>query len=73
MVLISKEKGDYRGIGLVEVLWNVCSVVVNCRLKRSVVLHETLHGFKEGRGMGMAMLEAKLDQQLAALTHEPLF
>ena len=46
MVLITKGKGEYRGIGLVEVLCKVCSVVVNCRLKRSVVLHDALHGFR---------------------------
>ena len=34
MVLLQKWKGEYRGIGIVEVLWKVCSVVVNCRLKR---------------------------------------
>ena len=45
MVLIMKGKGEYRGIRPVEVLWKVCSVVVNCRLKRSVVLHNALHGF----------------------------
>ena len=46
MVLIPKGKGEYRGIGLVEVLWKVCSVVVTCRLKRSVVLHNQLHRFR---------------------------
>ena len=46
MVLLLKEKGGYRGIGIVEVLWNVCSVGVNCSLKRRVVLHESRHGFR---------------------------
>ena len=52
MVLIPKEKGDYRGIGIVEVLWKACSVVVNCRLKKSVVFHDSINGFREGRGDG---------------------
>ena len=34
MVFILKGKGEYRGIGLVEVLWKVCSVVVTFRPKR---------------------------------------
>ena len=50
----------------------VCSVVVNCRLKRSVVLHNVLHGFRVGRGKGTATLEAKLVQQLSGLAHKPL-
>ena len=33
MVLILKGKGEYRGIGLVEVAWKVYTVVVNCQLK----------------------------------------
>ena len=45
MVLLPKGKEEYMGIGLVEVLRKVWSVVVNCRLKRSVVLHDALHGF----------------------------
>ena len=58
MVLILKGKGEYRGIELVEILWKVCAVVVNCWLKRSVVLHNALHGFRVGRGKGTATLEA---------------
>ena len=46
MALLPKGKGGYRGIELVEVLCKVCSVVINCRLKRGVVLHEALHGFR---------------------------
>ena len=52
MVLIPKGKGGYRAIGLVEVLWKVCAVVVNFWLKRRVVLHDTLHRFRAGRGTG---------------------
>ena len=71
MFLIQKGKGEYRGIGLVEVLWKVCAVVVNFQLKRSVVIHDALHGFRTGRGTGA--IEAKLAQQLAGITHEPIF
>ena len=45
MILVLKGKRCYRGIGLVEVLWKVCSVVVNYRLKMSVVLHNALYLF----------------------------
>ena len=73
MLLLPKGKGGYRAIGIVEVFCKVCSVVVNCSLKRSVVFHDALCGFREGRGAGTATLEAKLEQQLSRLTHKPLF
>ena len=73
MALVLKGEGDYRDIGLLEVLWKVYAVVINCRLKRSVVIHNSLHGFRTGRGTGTATLEANLDQKLAGLAHEPLF
>ena len=47
-------------------------MVVNCRLKRSVLLYDALHGFISGRGTGTATLEAKLVQQLSGIAHKPL-
>ena len=55
------------------VLWKVCTVVVNCHLKMSVVLHDALHGFIEGWGMGTDTLEANMAQKMDRLAHEPLF
>ena len=56
LILLLKGKGEYRGIGIVEVAWKVCAVVVNFWLNRGVVLHDALHGFIGGRGTGMATL-----------------
>ena len=47
--------------------------MVNCRLKRSMTLHDALHGLRAGRGTGTSILEAKLTQQLAGIAHRPLF
>ena len=47
--------------------------VVNFRIKRSVTLHDILHGFREERGAGTATLEENFAQQLAGIAHEPLF
>ena len=52
MVFFLKSRGVYRGIGLVEVVWKVCETMVNYRLKRSVTLHDAVHGFRAGRGTG---------------------
>ena len=74
-----KRKGWYRVIGLVEVLRQFCAVEVNCWIKRSVVLHDTLHRFRTRRVMGTgtvtgtATIEAKLVQKLMGIAHNPLF
>ena len=63
MVLIPKVKGDYRGIGLLETIWEVCPSIFNIRIRSSIVLHDVLHGFRQGRGTGAAIIEAKLEQK----------
>ena len=67
MVMIPKGKGEFRGIGLVEVTWKVIAVILHRRLTKGLQLHDALHGFREGRGTGTATLKAKLLQQLAAM------
>ena len=62
VVLIPKGKGDYRGIGLVEVMWKVVAVILNRHFTSSITYHDVLHGFRAGHGTGTATLEAKLIQ-----------
>ena len=73
MVFILKGKGEYQVIVLVEVLWKVCTEVIICLFKRSVELHNVLHGFREGRGTGTDTLEDKLAKHLDGLAHETIF
>ena len=73
VVLIPKGKGDYRGIGLVEVMWKVVAVILKLRLTSSITFHDVLHGFRAGRGTGTTTLEAKLLKQLAAMREEVLY
>ena len=73
MVFLPKGRGGYQGIGLVDVLWKVCVMVVNFRINSTVTLHDALRGLSSGRGTGTATLEEKLAQQLAGIAHEPLF
>ena len=40
VVLIPKGKNDYRGIGLVGVMWKVVAVILNCRLTASITFHD---------------------------------
>ena len=72
MVLIPNREKEYRGIGLMELMWKVVSENLNRRLTASITFHEFLHGFRAGRGTGTATLEAKLLQQLAALREDVL-
>ena len=67
VVIIQKGKQEYRGIGLVEVMWKVVTDISNLRLTASIAHHDFLHGFRAGRSTGTATLKAKLLQQLAAL------
>ena len=72
LVLIPKGVKDYRGIGLVEVMWKVVAAILNLRLTASITFHYFLHGFWAGCRTCTATLEAKLLQQLAALREEVL-
>ena len=67
MVLIPNGGVDYRGIGLVEVMWKLVTVILNIHLKASITFYDFLHGFLAGRRTGIATLEVKLLQQLAAI------
>ena len=73
MVLLEKGSRDHRRIGLVKIIWKVCMSIFNSRLQSSIVQHDVLHGFRQGRGTGTAIMEAKLEQHLAGIVHEPLF
>ena len=46
---------------------------LNRQLTASITIHDFLHGFWAGRGIGTATLKAKLLHQLAALREEVLY
>ena len=73
VVLIPKEKGNYHGIGLVEVVWKVVAAILNLHITASITYHDFLHGFRAGHGTGTATLKAKLLQQLADMREEVLY
>ena len=73
VVLIPKGEKDFRGIGLVEVMWKVVAAILNCRFTASITYHNFLHVFWAGCGTGTTTLEAKMSQQLADLREEVLY
>ena len=48
VVLLTNRKGDFRGIGLVEVLWKVVASLLNHRLTEVISYHDALHRFQAG-------------------------
>ena len=73
VVLIPKGEKDYRGIGLMEVMWKVVAVILNRRFTSSITYHDALHGFQIVCGTGTATLKAKLLQQLVDMRGEVLY
>ena len=73
VVLIPKGRGDYHGIGLVEVVRKVVSVILNLWITASITYHDFLHSFRADRSTGTTPLEAKLIQQLATMREEVLY
>ena len=62
VVIISKGNGEFRRIGLVEVLRKALSEVLNWCICVAVKFHDVLQGFRAGRGTGTASPETKLLQ-----------
>ena len=61
VVMIPKAGGtDFRGIGLVEVLWKAISGIINIWILSSIHFHDALHGFCAERGTGASTLEANI-------------
>jgi hypothetical protein len=67
-----KGGGDYCGIGLLNPMWKAMEKIMVARLS-VIKLHDSLHGGLPRRGTGTAIMEAKLNQQLAWVDQEPLY
>jgi hypothetical protein len=64
IVLLPKGGGNYHGIGLLNPIWKVVEKVMVAQLS-VIKLHDCLHGGLPHRGTGTAIMEVKLQQQLA--------
>jgi hypothetical protein len=71
-VLIPKGGGDYCGIGLLEPIWKVIEQVIDKWLE-AIALHDSLHGCRNERGTGTAVIEVKLSQQLSHIEQTPFY
>ena len=73
MVLIPKGEGEYQNTGLVEVMWKVVFVIIDCQITSSIAFHNVLHCFRAGCGTRIATLDAKLLQLLVAMKEDVLY
>ena len=73
VVLITKGKRDFWGVGLVKVLWKAVASLLNHRITSDITYHNALHKFRAGRGTGTAAFKAKLFQQLMSMREAVLF
>ena len=73
VVLIPNGNGEFRGIGIVEVLWKAFSGVTNWRIGVALQFHDMLHGFRAVQGMRNASVKVKLIQQLTEMREEALY
>ena len=67
VIILPNGNGEFRGIGLIEVIWKTASGIVNCQIRAAVRFHEVLNGFRVWWGTGTASLESKLIQKLITM------
>ena len=73
VILIPKCKGDFLGIGLIEVLWKAITSLLNHRITAAIFFHDMLRVFWAGQGTGTPTLEANLLQQITSMREAVLF
>ena len=62
-MVVMNPKGDvrdFRDIGLIEILCNTITGLLNRRLTSGIGFYDVLHGLQAGRRTGTASLQAKL-------------
>ena len=72
-VLIRKWNGDFRGIGLFEVLWKTVKSILHFRHTAAIQFQDTLLSFCMIRGTVTAYLEPKLLQQIMDVRQDVLY
>ena len=73
VVLTPKGRRECRGIFLVKVLWRSVAGILNWSIILVIVFHETLHGFRAGRGTGTTSPEADVILQLSEMRETVLY
>ena len=56
-----------------EFLWNMMEAIIDTHIKKAVIFHDILHGFRASRETGTAIIKLKLAQEMESVDQEPLF
>jgi hypothetical protein len=65
VLLLKPGSTEIRGIGLLESVWKLILSIIDARMKDVVEFDNAIHGFRQERGTGTAVLHNKLGMQLA--------
>jgi hypothetical protein len=60
LVLIPKDSGGCRGIGLLEICWKVISKIMDFRMKQGIGFDDLINGFRAERGASMLIPQVRL-------------
>jgi Reverse transcriptase (RNA-dependent DNA polymerase) len=60
LCLLPKPDGGVQGIGLLETVWKIISIIIKDRITEHIHFDDSLHGFLPTRGTSMAIIDAKL-------------
>ena len=72
LVLLPKINADTQGIGLLELLWKVVEAIIDTRNTAAVTLQDVLNGFRSCRGIGVAIMDLRMPQDLVSINQDPL-
>ena len=67
-----QRKRGHLGVGLLEVLFKLVLAITDTWIKTLVTLHDVLHGFRAIRGMGTAIMELNIAQDISSIDQHPL-
>ena len=73
VVLITKGRGDFQGICLLDVLWNMATGILSWNFTMDIGFQDTLYGLRLGRGMGTASIEFNPIKQLMGMGEVVLY
>ena len=71
LVFIPKINTDTQGVVLLKILWKIVEAVISTWVKMAVQFHDVLHGFCARRGMGVAIMELKMAQDMYSIDQDP--
>ena len=73
MLIPKNDRGEFRGIGLLESIHKIVSQIINLRMAKSITFSEEVHGFRAKRGTNTAIGETKVRMQMVSMSSETTY